>query len=112
MLFAGVDEQFGLLRPDLGDQIAGSIDVALVCEELVVPLAVDLNRKVVGPWAKGVFACDREASFVEERSTRASARLGEPLCSADAPRDAGVDKPPGSACAAPSAFASNASPAS
>ena len=36
VLIAWVDEQFGLVGPDRGDQFAGSFDVAVECEELVV----------------------------------------------------------------------------
>jgi hypothetical protein len=90
VLVAGVDEQFGPVRPDQGNQFAGSVDVALVGEELVVRLAVDLNGQIVGPRAEGVFAGDREASFIEQRPTGTATRLGEPLCGANTPRNAGV----------------------
>ena len=93
VLGAGVHEQLGLVGPDRGDQFAGSVDVALVREELVVRLAVDLNGQVLGPCAEGVLAGNREARFIEECATRAGARLGEPLCSADTPRNAGIHQP-------------------
>jgi hypothetical protein len=47
VLIAGIDEELGPVGPNGGDQLAGSVDVALVCEELIVRLAVDPNRHTV-----------------------------------------------------------------
>jgi hypothetical protein len=44
VLVTGVDEQLASLRPNRPDQLSCSVDVALVREELVVGLAVNLNR--------------------------------------------------------------------
>ena len=52
VLVAGVDEQCGLVGPDHRDQLAGGVDVALVGEELIVGLAVDLNGHPVGQGPK------------------------------------------------------------
>src|SRR5262245_14724525 len=112
MVAAGVDEQLAKLGPDRRDQLTRSVDVALVCEERVILLAVNLNGDAVGPGAERVFTGDREAGFVQQRALSRRPRLGQPLSRADAHEKPAYTNASGNPAAAAFAFASGASPSS
>ena len=70
VLIAGVRDELGEVGAEGGDELAGGVDVALVGEELVVVLSVDLHRDVGRPRPDGPLTRDRQAGLVRSAPAR------------------------------------------
>jgi len=93
VLVAGVEEKLRVVR--LGDQGAGSVDVALVDEERIRVHPMHLHRHPVRPG--GAERVDRDAGVEQQRTARTRPRLRKFLGGKNAKREAGVDKALGQA---------------